>query len=250
MSHENIAILWKVLCSFLVFLMQVGFMCIESGSVRRKNNSSVAFKNLIDFFICFTLFTFIGFGIYFGESVSGFFSIPTLSEVSNLSAIELANFLYLSGFASATCTIVSGAIAERSNSKSYLMITILLSLLCFPFVAHWVWSPAGFLNKLGFIDLAGSAVVHSVGGVASVALLLVIGARNGVDLKSGKRPSPSNHVEIVLGAFFLIICWIGFNAGSTDLPNYDSLKIIINTLVSASFGFITALVLQFFFRIS
>ena len=236
--QDNLAVMWLLFCTFLVYMMQLGFLFLESGLVRKKNNSSVAFKNLVDFSFNFVIFSLFGYSAYIGLSHFGFIGEITLTDFKSLDSLTLVQFLYMGGFSAATGTIVSGAIAERMNSIAYSFLIGVIAIFCFPFVAHWVWNENGFLSSLGFIDLAGGSVVHGVGGMAALAAVLVIGKRKDVDLLKGIRPSPSNNVELVFGAFLLIICWMGFNAGSETLPNKNAVLIIINTLVACTSGFI------------
>lgn len=139
-------------------LMQVGFLLLEAGTVRRKNTVNVAAKNLIDLAVVFALYWIVGYGVMFGDSLQGFigtshFMIPQFSEIE-----DGAFFFYQMVFCATSVTIISGAIAERGSLKGYIAISMLVATLIYPVVGHWVWSSEGWLAQFGFVDFAGSTL--------------------------------------------------------------------------------------------
>lgn len=252
MQELDLNVIWVVGCAGLVLLMQPGFMCLESGLTRSKNSINVAIKNLVDLGISVCFFWCFGYAIMFGAShlgiigTSGFFihleSDPRLA----------AFFLFQMMFCGTSTTIVSGALAERLKFRGYLAIAMLISGLIYPIFGHWVWNGAsteqfhGWLAKLGFVDYAGSTVVHSVGGWVSLAALLVIGSRTGRFIgKNGqgweaKKIHGSNLSFSVLGVMLLWVGWFGFNGGSTFALSNEIPEIIVHTVLSGAAGMIGA----------
>lgn len=248
-TQLNIDLLWIYLCSGLVFIMQAGFLCLESGLTRRKNSINVAIKNLADFCLTTVVFWVVGFGLMFGATRGGWFGnsgfvMDFLSSDGFLGAF----FLFQVMFCGAAVTIMSGAIAERMRFSSYLLVTLLVSAVIYPVFGHWAWAGLdtgeanGWLNGIGFVDFAGSTVVHSVGGWVSLAVLLIIGPRIGRFAPDGTpvRLHPSNLSLATLGAVFLFIGWLGFNGGSTLALNQQVSGILVNTVVGGSIGAISA----------
>jgi Amt family ammonium transporter len=240
--------LWLIGCSGLVFLMQPGFMCLESGLTRSKNSINVAVKNLADFGISVALFWAFGYALMFGASQIGvigstgwFLSLDAVPELA-------AFFLFQTMFCSTATTIVSGAVAERMRFSAYFVISSLISGFIYPLFGHWVWNGAdaqqssGWLAKIGFVDFAGSTVVHSVGGWVALAALLVVGPRLGRFPASGasRRIHGSNLPFSVLGAMLLWIGWLGFNGGSTLEFNIQVAGIIVNTIIAGAAGMLMA----------
>lgn len=233
---SNLDLIWILLCAFLVFLMQFGFSLIETGTVRSKNTINVAMKNLIDTVFGIMFFWLIGFGIMFGSSELGLFGTSNfLIDGKNLE--QNAIFFFQAMFAATAITIVSGAVAERMKFNGYIIVAIVVSTLIYPVFGHWAWNENGWLSKLGFIDFAGSTVVHSIGAWIGLAGTIVLGPRLG-KFKNGrvKHYSPSNHNFIVFGVFILFFSWFGFNAGSLLKFDYAVTSILLNTLVAAIFG--------------
>jgi len=248
-TQLNIDLLWIYLCSGLVFIMQAGFLCLESGLTRRKNSINVAIKNLADFCLTTVVFWLIGFGLMFGVSRGGWFGVNAFAlDFASAGSFLAAFFLFQVMFCGAAVTIMSGAIAERMRFSSYLIVTLLVSALVYPVFGHWAWAGLdageanGWLNGMGFVDFAGSTVVHSVGGWVSLAVLLIIGPRLGRFAADGtpQRLNPSNLSLATLGAVFLFIGWLGFNGGSTLAMNEDVSGILVNTVVGRSIGAISA----------
>lgn len=244
---------WLLITSALVFMMQAGFLCLESGLIRSKNSINVAAKNISDFIISTTLFWLFGFGIMFGESVEGLFGSSDFFFNDSHSAWEISFFLFQMMFCGTAATLTSGAVAERMTFLGYIAITIILSAIIYPIVGHWVWSgaygkqgPTGWLESLGFIDFAGSTVVHSVGGWVALVCVIIIGPRSG-RFEQGIRLPPGNNLPLsALGALLIWFGWFGFNGGSTLELNNDVPMIILNTFVSAAWGGLIAAGLHYF----
>ncbi|WP_373480956.1 ammonium transporter [Geminocystis sp.] len=239
--------LWLLICSGLVLLMQGGFMCLESGLTRSKNSINVAVKNFADFAVSVMLFWAFGYALMFGISQTGwvgtnyfFFNSPNESSI-------VVFFIFQAMFCGTSTTIISGAVAERIQFWAYLITTILVSGLIYPLFGHWAWNENGWLKEIGFVDFAGSTVVHSVGAWVSLATLVIIGSRNG-RFSGGKinKIQGSNLPFAVLGALLLWVGWIGFNGGSTFALNEKVPNIILNTILSGVGGMICGMILSHF----
>ena len=248
-TYEAIDILWLLLCSGLVFIMQPGFMCLESGLTRSKNNINVAIKNLTDFGISVGCFWGFGFALMFGTSAAGIIGHSNFFLATDLQPFDAAFFLFQAMFCGTATTIVSGAVAERMKFAAYLFISFIVSGFIYPIFGHWVWNGidtgilTGWLGQRGFIDFAGSTVVHSIGGWVSLAALLVIGPRTG-RFPSDRPPEKihgSNLPLSVLGAMLIWFAWFGFNAGSTLALNGQVASIFVNTILASVAGMLTTL---------
>ena len=240
--------LWLIFSTFLVFLMQPGFMCLESGLTRTKNSVNVAIKNLIDLGISILLFWGIGYAIAFGHSQFGIVGTDHFGfNPEAVSPRAVIFFVFEMMFCSTAATIVSGATAERMKFRAYVAIAVLVSGAIYPVFAHWAWNSysledsRGWLENLGFVDLAGSSVVHSVGGWVSLAAVLVIGARTGrFDGGKSRQLYGSNLSFSVLGAMLIWIGWLGFNAGSVTALTSAVALIVLNTMLAGAAGMIGA----------
>ena len=233
---NNIDTLWVLLCSFLVFLMQLGFSLIETGSVRAKNTINVAMKNLIDSVFCIVFFWLIGYGIMFGFDTNGIIGTNSFA-IDGSNSNENTFFFFQAMFAATAVTIISGSVAERIKFNGYIIVAIVVTSFIYPLYGHWVWSDTGWLKELGFTDFAGSTVVHSMGAWIGLMGTIFLGPRLG-KFSKGKIHyfAPSNHNFIVFGAFILLLAWFGFNAGSSLVFNENTSLILVNTLIGASFG--------------
>ena len=251
---ETIDILWVTLCSALVFMMQVGFLCLETGFTRSKNNVNVAVKNLVDFCVSTIVFWSVGFGLMFGASYGGWFGVSNFFvNHSGVAWGFTTFFIFQVMFCGAAVTIISGAVAERMKFSSYILITILISGLVYPVAGHWSWATLfdgetnGFLADLGFYDFAGSTVVHSVGGWGALAAVIIIGPRLGrfdqTRLVSAFQPSSMPLAAI--GTLFLFIGWLGFNGGSTLAWNDQVGLMLVNTILAATAGAVSSGALAF-----
>ncbi|MET3508529.1 ammonium transporter [Halalkalibacter oceani] len=241
---------WVILASILVLIMQAGFTALEAGMTRAKNSINVAMKNVVDIIIATILFSLIGFPIMFGESAGGLFGTDSFFY----SGMEedpwnWAFLLFQIVFAGTAATIVSGAIAERVKFSGYVIGTILIILIIYPFFGHWAWGSLwkegqeGWLEGIGFMDFAGSTVVHSVGAWVALAAAIVIGPRIGKYTENGEARSftGSNAVMATLGVFLLWFGWFGFNAGSTTYADTNIALIALNTQLAAVAGGLLAL---------
>ena len=235
--------IWTLLASFLIFLMQAGFTLVEVGFTRAKNAGNVVMKNMIDFALGSVGFFFIGYGLMFGASAFGLFGTSdfflggiTLSgRVDNW---KFANLMFQVVFAATAATIVSGAMSERAKFIGYLFYSLLISTLIYPVVGHWIWG-GGWLARMGMIDFSGSTVVHSVGGWVSLAGVLVLGPRLGRYNRDGSvNVIPGHNTPLfALGVFILWFGWFGFNTGNTLSASNPSIALIaVNTILAGSGG--------------
>ncbi len=240
--EKTVNILWLLVSAGLVFLMQPGFMCLESGLTRSKNSINVAVKNLADFGISVAFFWLFGYGLMFGFSQGGWIGSTNLFPSFDSQGQQAAFFLFQAMFCSTTATIVSGAVAERMKFGAYLATTVLVSSTIYPLFGHWSWNQGGWLTEIGFVDFAGSTVVHSVGGWVSLAVLLVIGSRSDRFPSVGRpRKIHGSNLQLsVLGTMLLWIGWLGFNGGSTLELNEQVPGIIVNTVLAGVAGMVTA----------
>ncbi len=250
MDMSNLDLVWVALCAGLVFLMQPGFMCLESGLTRSKNSINVAVKNIADFAVSVALFWAFGFALMFGLTHVGVigtsgFLLPFRESGAGLTVF----FLYQAMFCGTATTIASGAVAERMKFGGYLIGAIVLSSFIYPIFGHWAWGgimegeSAGWLSAMGFVDFAGSTVVHSVGGWFALALVILLGPREGRFPSEGppRKFTGQNIPNALLGVLLLWIGWIGFNGGST-LTADDSVPLILaNTMLAGSAGLLAAL---------
>ncbi|MGM9705957.1 MAG: ammonium transporter [Prevotella sp.] len=220
---------WMLLAAMLVFFMQPGFALCEAGFTRSKNTANILFKNFVDFMLGSLLFWFIGFGFMFGSGGEGFVGMPNFGDLSFYKGdLPVEGFLiFETVFCATSATIVSGAMAERTKFNMYVIYSIMISLIIYPIEGHWTWG-GGWLcngeegsfmmNTFGttFHDFAGSAIVHSVGGVLAFIGAIVLGPRIGKYAKDGKSRAIPGHnlMAAALGVFILWFGWFGFNPGS------------------------------------
>jgi Amt family ammonium transporter len=250
-GEESIDVLWVLFCAALVMLMQAGFLCLETGFTRSKNSINVAIKNLSDFAISTLVFAAFGFSLLFGSTQLGWIGTLHSFSAGDPDTAKLAFFLFQIMFCATATTIVSGAVAERMRFGCYLITAALISGLVYPVFGHWVWNGIdtgvnqGWLGRLGFVDFAGSTVVHSVAGWSALAIVSILGAREGRFEGDGTARSLQGHnlPFAMLGALFLWIGWLGFNGGSTQALDHRVPGIAINTLLSGSAGLGVALLL-------
>ena len=254
--------LWVIDCAILVFIMQAGFMCMETGLSRHKNSINVALKNAADFGVSVVIFWIFGFGLMFGSSYNGFFGTD-LFFFKTTKAEYMTYFVFQAMFVATAATIISGAVAERMKFNGYLIITILATGIIYPIVGHWAWSSSylsnidsakellngvdqvnstGWLTNLGFVDFAGSTIVHSVGGWIALSAVIIIGPRIGKYSESNKgKFTGSSFPLAVLGTLILWFGWFGFNGGSNGAMDEAVPLILINTFLAAAFGLLTGL---------
>ena len=220
---------WMLLAAMLVFWMQPGFALCEAGFTRGKNTANILFKNFVDFMFGSLLFWYIGFGFMFGSDGSGFIGMPNWGDLSFYKGeLPVEGFLmFETVFCATSATIVSGAMAERTKFSMYVIYSAVISLLIYPVEGHWTWG-GGWLSDATadsfmiqtfgdvFHDFAGSAIVHSVGGVLALIGALALGPRRGKYAKDGSsRAIPGHSLTLAaLGVFILWLGWFGFNPGS------------------------------------
>ncbi|MFW6269562.1 MAG: ammonium transporter, partial [Bacillota bacterium] len=240
--------IWVLLGTVLVFFMQAGFTMVEAGFTRAKNAGNIIMKNLLDFAAGSLIYWAIGFAFMFGAGnqfigTNGFFLQDAFSNLG-LDIPVAAFFIFQTVFAATAATIVSGAMAERTNFAGYLAYSVVITGFIYPVVGHWIWG-GGWLGSLGFIDFAGSTVVHSVGGWAALAGAIVLGPRIGKYNQDGSPNALPGHnlLMAALGVFILWFGWFGFNAGSTiagtDLSIAD---IAVTTNLAAAAGAVMAMI--------
>lgn len=209
--------IWVLLAAFLVMFMQPGFAMVEAGFTRKKNTANILMKNLMDFSIGALIYWVIGYSIMYGDSLFGgligkpylFFNSDGIGDFA-----DKTDILFQTVFAATAATIVSGAMAERTKFQAYLIFSFFITLFIYPISGHWLWG-GGWLDSLGFIDFAGSTLVHSVGAWVGLAGAITIGPRLGKYLKGKAVAIPGHNLTLgALGVFILWFGWFGFNAGS------------------------------------
>lgn len=254
-TAQSIDVVWVLVCTILVLLMQAGFACLESGLVRAKNSINVAVKNAIDFCIAGLGFWAIGFALMFGASAYGLFGTTGFAlkgDVTNDTGAAwiMVFFFFQLAFCSTSTTIVSGAVAERMSFLGYIVTAAILSTIIYPIFGHWAWGgllsgqASGWLEERGFIDFAGSTVVHSVGGWIALAAILVMGPRIGRFGPGGHKIEGHDMPMATLGMFLLWIGWFGFNGGSTLALNASVPFVLVHTMLAAAAGGLSATLLS------
>lgn len=243
--------IWVLIAAFLVFFMQAGFGMVEAGFIRAKNTCNILTKNFLDFCMASLGFFLVGYALMFGDG-NGFIGtkgwlLMGLDETVN--GLPLYAFwLFQAAFCGAAATIVAGGMAERMNFRAYLIYSFLISALIYPLIGHWIWG-GGWLSKMGFMDFAGSTVVHTTGGIAALAGTILLKPRLGKYGIDGKPRAIAGHnIPLAsLGVFILWFGWFGFNPGSTlgitrGLAATAS-RVALNTNMAAALGGIAALVM-------
>lgn len=248
-SVTAINTLWVVIAGAMVFLMQAGFALLESGMSRTKNAVNVMMKNYMDLCVGTLLFWLVGYGLMFGNNPSGYVgtSLFALAKASDWT-FNLLFFQIM--FAATAATIVSGAMAERTNYVAYLFAACGVTAIIYPVYGSWAWNAQGWLSQMGFIDFAGSTVVHSVGGWCALAGIIVLGPRLGKYGPKGEvRHLPGHNLSyIALGGFLLWFGWFGFNGGSTLAASTNLGLIFLNTHLAGAAGAVGALLLSYILR--
>ncbi|WP_233356208.1 ammonium transporter [Henriciella aquimarina] len=236
---------WVMVAAALVMVMQIGFLLLEAGMVRSKNSINVAMKNIMDFAASVLFFAVIGFMLAFGAS--SWLPVGFETGLAGLRDIGGGNeifFLFQAMFCGTAATIVSGAVAERMRLSAYVLGSIVVGALVYPVFVHWSWGAAlqpnsgAFLGNAGYVDFAGSTVVHALGGWLSLAACIVLGARRGRFRENGEPVRFSGHSPVLAGAgtLMLYIGWIGFNGGSTGAASTSIGSIVLNTILAGSAG--------------
>lgn len=204
--------IWVLIATALVFFMQAGFAMVETGFTRSKNAGNIIMKNLMDFAVGSLMFWAIGYGLMYGDTLGSIIGKPDLFF---LGSTDYTSLIFQTVFCATAATIVSGAMAERTKFKAYLIYSFFISVIIYPVAGHWIWG-GGWLSDLGFHDFAGSTVVHSVGGWCALIGASIIGPRIGKYSKDGKSHAIPGHSLTLgaLGVFILWFGWFGFNPGS------------------------------------
>jgi Amt family ammonium transporter len=258
----SLDVIWLFIGSILVFIMQAGFALVETGLTRAKNATNITMKNVMDFCFGAIVYWAIGWGFMYGTSAGGiigtdqFFYSPMALDIDSGNFYKTWFFQVV--FAATAATIVSGAMAERTKFKSYLIYTCFISAFIYPISGHWIWG-GGWLADLGFHDFAGSTVVHSVGGWAALIGAAVLGPRIGKYVKGADgvvtvKAFPGHNIPYAaLGVLLLFFGWFGFNGASTGIATvggggiWSGLnigRVAVTTCLAASAGAIGALVLS------
>ncbi len=248
-TAEALDIAWILVAAALVMFMQAGFSSLESGSVRTKNSVNVAAKNFADFALTAAVFWAFGFALMFGDTVGGWFGSSDLFFSETAGAFLMAFFIFQIGFAGTATTIMSGAVAERMKFSGYLIMALIMSAVIYPVYGHWAWGSlaggeAGWLEDRGFVDFAGSTVVHSIGGWMALAGVIIIGPRLGRFGKDSVAIHGHDIPIVTLGVFILWLGWFGFNGGSTLGLTNEVPAIIVATTISGAFGGLVAMAMS------
>ncbi|QXP57638.1 ammonium transporter [Cellulophaga sp. HaHa_2_95] len=251
--NGDMGALWIIVAAILVFFMQAGFTLVEVGFTRSKNSGNIIMKNIMDLCIGSLLFWAVGYGIMYGSDtvLGGFFrSSPSEQGYFFFSATDWYNLLFQTVFCATAATIVSGAIAERTKFSTYLIFSAVLTTIIYPISGSWYWpfDDSAWLNVAGFVDFAGSSVVHAVGGAAALVAAILVGPRIG-KYKDGKvNAIPGHNMTYgALGVLILWLGWFGFNGGSQLAFGGDDTiavgSVIINTNIAAAMGAVAAIAL-------
>jgi ammonium transporter, Amt family len=243
---------WVLIAAFLVFFMQAGFGMVEAGFIRAKNTTNILTKNFLDFCMASLGFFLIGYALMFGKG-NGLFGATGFLMIGadNPSGVPIwAFWLFQAAFCGAAATIVAGGMAERMRFPAYLIYSFIVSAFVYPLVGHWIWG-GGWLAGIGFMDFAGSAVVHTTGGITALVGTIILKPRAGKYRSDGSPNVMGGHSIplAALGVFILWFGWFGFNPGSTlGVGNGDLIALIAaNTNLAAAAGGITAMVTVWIF---
>lgn len=246
--------LWLLLATFLVFLMHLGFACLEIGLTRAKNTVNILFKNVAVVAIGLLTYALVGFNLmYPGDDFAGGFfgfagfGIGTdaagITEAYNVGYTYWSDFLFQAMFAATAATIVSGAVAERMKLETFLVFATIFVAVCYPMVGMWHWG-GGFLKANGFYDFAGSTLVHSVGGWGALVAAWMLGPRYGKYFNGETRPIFGHSMPFAtVGVFLLWFGWYGFNGGSVLTADPGAISLVcVNTSLAAAAGVAGAVV--------
>lgn len=245
-SYNMIDTLWVLVASFLVFFMNAGFAFVEGGFCRAKNVVNILAKNFIVFAIAALAYWIIGYGFMFGDGVLIGTSSFLVNETSDCPVTNIpvfAFFFFQLAFASAGCSIISGAVAERIKLISFLIFGTLMVAIIYPLTGHWIWG-GGWLSTIGFYDFAGSTAVHSVGGWCALSGIVMLGPRIGKYRSDGSQHAiPGHSIPLAtLGGFILWLGWFGFNPGSQLAMDNNVPRIALTTALSSCTGVIGAMI--------
>ncbi len=243
---------WFLIGAALVFFMQAGFAMVETGFTRAKNAGNIIMKNLMDFCIGTVVFVLLGFSLMMAEDYAfGFIGVPNLNIFQDFGGFIQGNassFVFNLVFCATAATIVSGSMAERTKFLSYCLYSAAISLFVYPIEAGWVWNSQGWLAQMGFHDFAGSAAIHSVGGVTALIGAILVGPRLG---KYGKDQSgkgkkvnaiPGHSITLgALGCFILWFGWYGFN-GAAAWDGASLASIFLTTTIAPAVATCTTMI--------
>ncbi len=249
--NEEVFGIWFLIGAALVFFMQCGFAMVEAGFTRAKNAGNIIMKNLMDFCIGTVVFILLGFSLLMAEDyVLGIFGVPNLKIFTDFSGFienNASSFVFNLVFCATAATIVSGAMAERTKFSAYCVYSAVISLFVYPIEAGWVWNPQGWLYNLGFIDFAGSAAIHTVGGIAALVGAIILGPRIGKYTKDPKTGKTKVHAILghsiplgALGVFILWFGWYGFN-GAAATSGEQLASIFLTTTIAPAIATVTTL---------
>ncbi|MDR0503890.1 MAG: ammonium transporter [Treponema sp.] len=228
--------IWFLVGVALVFFMQCGFAMLEAGFTRAKNAGNIIMKNLMDFGLGAIAFMLLGYCLLAAEDyVFGLIGIPNLGILTDYKNFDYSDFIFNLVFCATAATIVSGAMAERTKFSAYCIYSIVISAVIYPIEAGWVWNGSGWLAQLGFLDFAGSAAIHMVGGISAFLGAAFLGPRIGKYAKDGKaRAIPGHSLTLgALGVFILWFGWYGFNGAAAG--NVSELgSIFVTTTIAAT----------------
>ena len=248
---------WFLIGAALVFFMQAGFAMVETGFTRAKNAGNIIMKNLMDFCIGTVVFVLLGFSLMMAEDyVLGIFGVPNLEILTDFGAFlkggNAPSFVFNLVFCATAATIVSGSMAERTKFVSYCIYSGVISLFVYPIEAGWVWNSQGWLAQLGFHDFAGSAAIHSVGGITALIGAIMVGPRLGkyVKDKAGKvkkvNAIPGHSITLgALGCFILWFGWYGFN-GAAAWDGNSLASIFVTTTIAPAVATCTTMLYTWF----
>ena len=246
---------WVLVGAILVFIMHAGFTLVEVGMTRSKNAANIAMKNVMTIAIGVIAYYLVGYGLMFGTDIGGIIGTDTFcligfSDAAQVSGVNGFVFFFFEGIFCATCaTIVSGAMAERTNFYSYLFFCAIAAAFIYPIMGHWIWSDNGWLkNIVHFHDFAGGTAVHAIGGVCALVGAAMVGPRKGKYDKNGKINAIPGHnlIYATLGVLLLFFGWFGFNGSSTlDVTNNATYVALVATFLGGAIGAIVAAFLTF-----
>jgi Amt family ammonium transporter len=245
-------LLWLLICGVLVMLMQGGFTCLETGLVRAKNSINVVIKNLFDICTASLVFWVAGFAFMFGPTTAGLIGTEGFLFNAHEHGWLWAFFFFQMVVCGIATTLVSGAVAERMRFTGYLATSLMVSLLIYPVIGHWLWGGlatgqnTGWLNHLGFIDFAGSTVVHSAGGWVALAAIIVVGPRHGRFSDKAVPIQGQNIPLATLGVLILWFGWNGLNRGSNLEFTRKIPQIFVNTTLAGATDALGALGLSWY----
>jgi Amt family ammonium transporter len=237
----DMGMLWMLLSGILVFFMQAGFTLVESGMTRSKNAVNIAMKNILDICIGSLTYWFVGYSLMYGDTSNGWFFWSGIMQGDG------ADLFFQTMFAATAATIVSGAIAGRTKYSTYAIFSVVMTAIIYPIAGGWQWQGSGWLTDLGFIDFAGSSIVHAVGGFAALVAAFMVGPRIGKYVDGKVLPIPGhNQILATLGVFVLWLGWFGFNGGSQLAWGGDDAigasAVIVVTNLAAAAGAMGALI--------